>query len=455
MQGTRVQYLSQPVDLLELHKLNADRYPFLLESSSGPSLGVDQQGRYDFLFGFPAGHLSLKANGELVAEGFSPQGNDFLDNLDRWFSQTSPEPDLVLPFIGGWFLYLGYELARQIEPVLELPPASGELPVALAVRCIACVVHDRLLGRNILVAEDGHEDFLGLIMNDIDSLKPVARRQGRFKATIQEEPPGKFIQSVYRIKDYILSGDVFQANLSRGWKIELNEPANAAELYGMLREVNPAPFSGLMRWQGTSVVSSSPERLVRARSGQVETRPIAGTHPRVQDDIHDKQQAQALLGHPKERAEHVMLIDLERNDLGRICEPGTVFVNEFMSLETYAHVHHIVSNLQGRLCEGTRPGAIIRAVFPGGTITGCPKVRCMQIIAELEGQGRSAYTGSMGYLDRSGSMDLNILIRTLVIEGSAGWLRTGAGIVADSDPSRELEETRAKALGLLRLFEAQ
>jgi anthranilate synthase component I len=148
-----------------------------------------------------------------------------------------------------------------------------------------------------------------------------------------------------------------------------------------------------------------------------------------------------------------MLLDLERNDLGRVCEPGSVSVSEFMTLETYAHVHHIVSNVQGRLRRGTGPGGVIRAVFPGGTITGAPKVRCMQIIAELEGEGRGAYTGSMGYLDRSGDMDLNILIRSLVLRQRRAVFRTGAGIVADSDPLRELEETRAKARGLLRLFE--
>ena len=181
----------------------------------------------------------------------------------------------------------------------------------------------------------------------------------------------------------------------------------------------------------------------------MQTRPIAGTRARGAGED-DAERVRELAAHPKERAEHVMLIDLERNDLGRVCVPGSVRVDELMAIESYAHVHHIVSNVSGRLRGGTTPAQVIGAVFPGGTITGCPKVRCMQIIAELERAGRGAYTGSLGYLDLSGDLDLNILIRTLTLEGGAIHFRAGAGIVADSIAWRELEETRAKARGLLR-----
>jgi anthranilate synthase component 1 len=200
----------------------------------------------------------------------------------------------------------------------------------------------------------------------------------------------------------------------------------------------------------TAVISSSPERLVSARDGTVSTRPIAGTHPRGETEETDAALSRQLLAHPKERAEHVMLIDLERNDLGRVCRPGTVKVSELMALETYSHVHHIVSEVQGELQAGKGPADIIRAVFPGGTITGCPKVRCMEIIQELEHQPRGAYTGSMGYINRDGSMELNILIRTLVQHDNRLLFRAGGGIVADSEPERELAETRAKAKGMLR-----
>jgi anthranilate synthase component 1 len=186
----------------------------------------------------------------------------------------------------------------------------------------------------------------------------------------------------------------------------------------------------------------------------VETRPIAGTRPRGRDSKADGDYSAELLAHPKERAEHVMLIDLERNDLGRICTPGSVRVDEFMALESYAHVHHIVSNVTGDLRAGVTPGQVLRAVFPGGTITGCPKVRCMEIIAELEREPRDAYTGSLGYLNHDGSMDMNILIRSMTVSANDVLFRAGAGIVADSVPEAELEETRAKALGLLHALGA-
>jgi len=198
-----------------------------------------------------------------------------------------------------------------------------------------------------------------------------------------------------------------------------------------------------------AVVSASPERLVRVRGDVVDTRPIAGTRPRREGDD-DLARIHELVGHPKERAEHVMLIDLERNDLGRVCTPGSIEVDEMMVVESYAHVHHIVSNVRGQLRASVTPGDVIRAVFPGGTITGCPKVRCMQIIAELEAEGRGAYTGAFGWLNNDGDLDLNILIRSAEVEGDTVRFRTGAGIVADSDPVRELDETRAKARGMLR-----
>jgi anthranilate synthase component 1 len=224
-------------------------------------------------------------------------------------------------------------------------------------------------------------------------------------------------------------------------------------LYRKLRVTNPAPFACLADFNEFAVISSSPERLVRVRDGWVDTRPIAGTRPRGDDPARDQALLEELIAHPKERAEHIMLIDLERNDLGRICDYGTVKVDELMAVESYQHVHHIVSNVRGKLRKGVTPGQVIRAVFPGGTITGCPKVRCMEIIAELEQTGRGAYTGSVGYLNHNGDMDLNILIRTMTLTGNTRntlKFRTGAGIVMDSIPGNELKETRHKARGLLR-----
>jgi anthranilate synthase component 1 len=208
-----------------------------------------------------------------------------------------------------------------------------------------------------------------------------------------------------------------------------------------------------MHWQDYVMMSSSPERLLEIQGNLIQTRPIAGTRPRGMNEEHDRNLSSELIENAKERAEHVMLIDLERNDLGRVCEPGTVEVNELMVVESYAHVHHIVSNVRGKLRPDASPIDAIKAVFPGGTITGCPKVRCMEIIAELEMEGRGYYTGSMGYLGRDGRMDLNILIRTMLVWGKNFSFRTGAGIVADSVPEDEVTETRDKARGMLLAVE--
>ena len=264
-----------------------------------------------------------------------------------------------------------------------------------------------------------------------------------------EEDPEHFLEAVRRAKDYVAAGDIYQANLSRRWRAELPSGPTPASIYRRLCAANPAPFAGIARWDNTTIISSSPERLLAVRGNEASTRPIAGTRPRSGDSAADSALSDELFGNAKERAEHIMLIDLERNDLGRICEPGTVVVDEFMVLESYAHVHHIVSNVRGTLRQGVTPGNAVRAVFPGGTITGCPKVRCMEIIGELEQSARGAYTGSFGYLNRDGSLDLNILIRTMIMKQRYIELKAGSGIVADSDPDAELAETRAKAKGLL------
>jgi anthranilate synthase component I len=248
---------------------------------------------------------------------------------------------------------------------------------------------------------------------------------------------------------------VYQTNLSRGWQGRSTPPADPVCIYQRLRATNPSPFAALLRAEDFALLSSSPERLVSIRGNTVSTRPIAGTRPRGATAEADAALIRSLLDNEKERAEHVMLIDLERNDLGRVCAGGSVRVDEYMSVETYAHVHHIVSNVSGRLRNDVSPIGVIRALFPGGTITGCPKIRCMEIIAELEGVGRGAYTGSIGYLNRDGSCDLNILIRTITAQGGLFKFRAGAGIVADSNPAQELAETRAKAEGLLRALVGQ
>jgi anthranilate synthase component 1 len=433
-----------PVDL---YRLNPHRYPHLLKSTA--------QGRYDILFAFPGASLVLDADGNLIApETVTPCGNDFLKTFDSWWKQNqfAPPNDGTLPFSGGWFVYLGYELVAQIETCLQLPAADSLLPTAIATRFATAVIVDHETGITRIVGEASEDEAVHAIAADINML-PVADDSpgAELKVTsVSEAETQQYLDAVARIHDYIREGDVFQVNLSRQWDIQLQQAVDTDTLFDRLGIHNPSPFSGLASWGDAAVISSSPERLISVRDGLVETRPIAGTRPRSDSHQADTAYSEELLAHPKERAEHIMLIDLERNDLGRLCVPGTIEVNELMVLESYAHVHHIVSNVRGRLRDNISPGDVIRAVFPGGTITGCPKVRCMEIIAELEQQARGAYTGSMGYINRDGSMDLNILIRSIVSCGKQLQFRAGAGIVADSDARAELDETRAKAKGMLR-----
>ena len=436
------------LDLLALRQAAPERYPLLLESAASGG-----RARWDLLLAGSGEGLLLGADGVTRTLAGAARPGRFLDELDAAFAKLSDSPVSALPFVGGYALYLGYELAAQVEPRLRLPAFSGPLPIAAALRCPVAVVRERDGGRCWLVGEAGSEPLLAAIEADALALSSTdsAYAADALPAPLAliEDEPETFLDGVARVHDYLQAGDVFQVNLSRGWRARYGEAVDAAAAYAALRRANPAPFAGLMQLPGGAVLSSSPERLVSVRGGRVETRPIAGTRPRFDGDD-ERARIAELVGHPKERAEHVMLIDLERNDLGRVCVPGSVRVDELMAVESYAHVHHIVSNVSGDLRDGVTPGQVIAAVFPGGTITGCPKVRCMEIIAELECAGRGPYTGAMGYLDLRGEMDLNILIRTLWTDGDALAFRAGAGIVIDSDADRELAETRAKARGLLR-----
>lgn len=424
-------------DLLALHSLDPQRYPHLLESTA-----TGTQGRYDILFAFPGESLVLEDRNEF----------DFLDALDARRVQAAAGHATTaegLPFQGGWFIYLGYELAAQIEPQLQLRADDSGLPVASATRIPAAVIRDRLQQRCWVVAEQ--RAYLQAIQEDIAALDGASDSVDAFAiGTPVEDEPQHYLDAVERVLHYIREGDVFQVNLSRQWRTDWPPGVTSAALYRRLRTLNPGPFNGLATWGDNAIICSSPERLVEVRGERVQTRPIAGTRPRGEHAACDRAKSEELLRHPKEQAEHIMLIDLERNDLGRVAQPGTVSVSELMTLESYATVHHIVSNVEARLRAGVTPGQVIRAVFPGGTITGCPKVRCMEIIAELEQQSRGAYTGSLGYLNHDGSMDLNILIRTMVRGNGRLSFRAGAGIVYDSVPRSELEETRDKAAGLLR-----
>ncbi len=487
--------------LLRLAQARAADYPVLFDSASQGPLA-----RHSVLVAAAGDALWLDREGRLGASGRAREhllaGGGFFDALERWWRSASselpvaaPAGPVAPPWCGGFAVFAGYELAAEVEPTLRLPPA--DLPYrAFALRVDGALVFDHLRDRLLALAEPGAGGEARLARRVADAtaaagadtadtptagpdVSPSVASEGVVEG-LREDDPAEFLQRIAQIQALIGAGDLYQANLSRGWLARLRPGVTAALIYRRLRAVNPAPFAVWAQWGGMDILSSSPERLVHVSARRVSTRPIAGTRPRVTTaprplpdppgaagaggQAHaaarsqaaladalaaDAAAAAALVAHPKERAEHVMLIDLERNDLGRICEAGSVEVRDFMSVETYAHVHHIVSEVAGRLRADVSPVAALRAVFPGGTITGCPKVRCMQVIGELEQRGRGAYTGSIGMLGLDGSADFNILIRTITVVGDAVALRAGAGIVADSVPERELEETRAKARGVL------
>jgi anthranilate synthase component 1 len=447
-----------PAQLRWLATRRPGEFPLLLDSAAH---GAGSLGRYSILFGSPEDSLLLRGDGRL--EGQATGRGNFLEAFDGWWQrEQQPGADSELPFQGGWALYLAYELAAQIEAGLQIPALEAGAVCAVALRVRAAIIYDHERACCQVIAEAGAEAQLAQLLAALDAVPAAAVESApALMAATPSAPRGAGLTEqhaeayrdvVLSAQRYIAAGDIYQANLSRGWRLELGAPQDPAQLYENLRRANPAPFAAFASLPGLTLLSSSPERLVRVRGGYVETRPIAGTRPRSGAAGADAGEQSQLLANPKERAEHVMLIDLERNDLGRICRAGSVEVSEYMVTESYRHVHHIVSNVRGVLRSGITPGQVLRAVFPGGTITGCPKYRCMQIIGELEGEARGAYTGSLGYVNLDGSMDLNILIRTATLRAGELSFRAGAGIVADSTWQRELDETRAKAQGMVRAF---
>jgi anthranilate synthase component I len=443
---------------IALHRLAAaqpERYPVLLDSAAEGA-----RERFSVLCAAPRAALWRDAGGVIGGFGIEPRAGGFFDNLEAWVRSTpKPVPPTGplahIPFRGGWIIYVGYEAAAEIERHLVLPPAQVPL-AAFALRIEHFVVHDLATDHTLVVSEVPDLAAHRAIVQDLWNVlaHPRPNESPAPIESLQEEPPELFLERVRRAQEHIAAGDVYQANLSRPWRARLRAGSTAGDVYAALRRANPAPFAASVQFGGMTILSSSPERLLEVRGRDISTRPIAGTRPRHGSLEQDRRETAELVAHPKERAEHVMLIDLERSDLGRVCEAGSVEVDEYMVTESYAHVHHIVSNVRGRLRADRDAIDALRALFPGGTITGCPKVRCMQIIAALEGEGRGAYTGSLGWLGTDGDADFNILIRTLSIQGRDVEFRAGAGIVADSIPERELEETRAKARGLLRAFAA-
>ena len=389
-------------------------------------------------------------------------GDEPLEVLRHLFSKWRGNRWSELPhFTGGAVGFLSYDLSRFLQPVRIKDHYENDLPkiFLLFVRDLLVFDHQRktmCMVTNLLPDRDGSfgEAYEG-------ARRRIDEVRRKIQASWHETPNGHlkvkrfrsessregFEEMVLKAKAYIRAGDIYQANLSQQFSFVLK--SNPLKIYERLRAINPSPFSSFIDFGDIKIISCSPERLIRLRGRNCETRPIAGTKPAGKNLLETKKFSAELLLSEKERAEHLMLLDLERNDLGRVCEYASVRVNEMMVLEKYSHVIHIVSNFVGKLSKEKDRFDLLQAVFPGGTITGCPKIRCMEIIDELEPFRRGLYTGSIGYLDFNGDMDWNIVIRTLMVKGKKGILRVGAGIVHDSIPAKEYEETLHKAEALL------
>jgi para-aminobenzoate synthetase component I len=484
-------FLNGPPQPLVLTLDGFGRTPFelyrLIASPSQPSFLLDSGKRtdggshYSFLGSGPFSVLTGRQGQALLRtdKGCESSSQDPFGSLCRLFACPQIEaPPGSSPFLGGAVGYLSYDLVREFETLPSIAKDDLLLPVLqfglydiiLAVnhqtdrlQIIFCPPMERFLGepRNDLYREglDRLAEWEAKLSGKPTPFKNfLPLDQGAFHPNQTREA---YLDRVRRCQEYIAAGDIYQANLSH--RFTLQSPSTyddgedrwlyEQELYQCLQEVNPSPFSGIMHFDDVTLISSSPERLVRLQGRQADTRPIAGTRPRGLDAHDDQRLIGELLSNEKERAEHLMLIDLERNDLGRVCQFGSVHVDEFMAIEQYSHVNHIVSNISGVLRLDATPFDLIQALFPGGTITGVPKIRCMEIIEELEPVRRGPYTGSLGYIGWNGNLDLNIVIRTLIWCGRNGYLQVGAGIVADSDPSKEYDETLQKAQAFFKALQ--
>ncbi len=384
------------------------------------------------------------------------------------------------PFTGGAVGLFSYDFVHQFENIPRNAADDLDIPEAYFIFVDLVVAFDHILNKAWIIVNPGaREQELGFrrpepgqwgrlydeaasrltatarmldtaaAEHGSDERKPAG--EGSPPALVSNMTREAFESMIVRCKEYIAAGDIYQANLSQRFSAEVGK-ADTLRLYKILRSINPSPFAAYLDFGDLQLVSSSPERLIRLHDGIADTRPIAGTRRRGADQEETREFSAELLTNEKERAEHIMLLDLERNDLGKVCKYGTVEVDELMVVEDYSHVIHIVSNVRGDLTPGRDAFDLVRAVFPGGTITGVPKVRCMEIIDELEPVARGPYTGSIGYFSNAGDVDLNIIIRTFVAAGGAIHAQVGAGIVADSDPAREYFETLEKAEALVKAF---
>jgi len=451
-------------------RLVGDGDGFLLESVEGG----ERWARWSFVGWDPAFTLTSRAGVSSASIDVDLVGSDPFEVFESLVGRFSVPPDDQLGFVGpipplhsGAVGFLGYDTVRYVEHLPAMPPDDRDLPELQWQFVGGVAAFDRLresitLIVNVFVGEDPQSQYLAAV----DALESAVNDLASPASTDVVERPSfdvppdatpnlsrqAFEDAVRTSIEYIKAGDAFQVVPSIRFETEFDGDAFA--VYRALRLVNPSPFMFLVRSDDFAIVGSSPELMCRVRDGEAFSRPIAGTRPRGTTEEEDLALEEELLADPKERAEHTMLIDLARNDLGRVCEFGTVVVGDLMVIERYSHVMHIVSGVSGRLRDGVGAVDVLRATFPHGTVSGAPKVRAMEIIDELEPTARGPYAGAVGYIDFSGNLDTAIALRTCVTKGRTAWVQAGAGIVVDSDPAAEYDECVNKARAVLHAIVA-
>ena len=455
--------------------LVGDEPGFLLESVEHG----ERWARFSFVGCRPRAEISL-VNGTLhtsgAVPGSVPLDKGFLAALEAMLvAHRAPVMPELPPLQGGMIGHIGYDIVREIEHLPNPPADDRNIPDAVMSMIGSLAAFDHWRQRAYLIES---VPTLGLHQAEVDTaydaavlgVQRMAHDLSRAVSSDVAEPPnasdisdtptflasslpdGRYQAAVRVAKEHIVAGDIFQVVLSQRFAVQLD--ADPFDLYRVLRQINPSPYMYFVRHEALTIAGSSPEPLVQVRDGRVISRPIAGTRKRGRDDDHDRRLAGELRENPKERAEHVMLVDLARNDVGRIAKFGTVQLDELMTLERYSHVMHLTSQVSGELRDGLGPIDVLRATLPAGTVSGAPKVRAMQIIDALEPVRRGPYAGIVGYVDFNGNLDAAIAIRTMFAQGNSAWFQAGAGIVADSDPDDENLECQNKAAALVAALPA-
>ncbi len=440
-------------------QVSKENYSFFLDSSNNPN----NLGRYSFIGCSP--FLVFQSYGTKIKVSTADTTDSFEGNpisyLQEILSKFNSGFSVEIPFIGGGVGYLSYDLGRFIEKVPFSVDDDLKMPEIYFCFYDQVLVFDHLKEEYSLVTASNIMDRypkakLAEYLNNTNlykdnhsfSKQPEKAVGRRFQSNFSHP---EYLKAVNKALEYIRAGDIYQVNLSQRFSIDVDE--EPYKIYSILRQKNPAPFSAFLKFPEFTILSTSPERFILKKGQYIQTRPIKGTRPRHKNKAIDKRLAEELINSEKDRAENVMIVDLERNDLGKICQFGQVKVTKLFGLESFASVHHLVSEIEGKLKSKISIEEIIRATFPGGSITGAPKIRAMEIIDELEPTARAIYTGSIGYFGFNQNIDLNIVIRTVIYKNGKLIYQVGGGIVADSDPEGEFQETLDKGLAIKAALE--